>query len=118
MAENTPELLAEVVTMLADVQMKTWLFGGWAEELSGLCSPRPHRDIDLLYAAQSFDRMENFLRMQSSVKEVSAKRFPHKTRSRRVQCCWAQTIRVRAQRRCINIGRVTVKSRRLTETIF
>lgn len=78
MAENTVDLLAEVVHMLADAQMKMWLFGGWAEELSGLCPPRAHHDIDLLYPAQSFMRLEEFLRAQSGAQEVTAKRFPHK----------------------------------------
>ncbi len=78
MAENTLELLAEVVQMLADVQIRTWLFGGWAEELSGLCPPRSHGDIDLLYPAQDFIRLDEFLRAQSEAKEVTAKRFSHK----------------------------------------
>ncbi len=78
MAENTLDLLAEVVQMLADAQIKTWLLGGWAEELSGLCAPRAHNDIDLLYPAQSFLRLEEFLRAQSGAQEVTAKRFPHK----------------------------------------
>ncbi len=64
--------------MLADAQVKTWLFGGWAEELSGLCLPRPHKDIDLLYPAQSFDRLDEFLRTQREAQEVTAKRFSHK----------------------------------------
>ena len=78
MAENTLDLLAEVVQMLADAQIKTWLFGGWAEELAGLCPPRAHHDIDLLYPAQGFDRLDEFLRAHSEAKEVAAKRFTHK----------------------------------------
>ena len=64
--------------MLADAQIKTWLFGGWAEELSGLCPPRAHRDIDLLYPAQGFDRLDEFLRAQNEAREVTTKRFSHK----------------------------------------
>ena len=78
MPQTSLDLLAEVVQTLADAQVKTWLFGGWAEELSGLCLPRAHHDIDLLYPAQSFERLDGFLRAQSSAKEVEAKRFPHK----------------------------------------
>ena len=78
MFQSSLELLAEVVQTLADAQVKTWLFGGWAEELLELCPPRPHRDIDLLYPAQSFDRLDEFLRAQRGAKEVEAKRFPHK----------------------------------------
>lgn len=78
MAENTLDLLAEVVTTLAEAQIKTWLFGGWAEELSGLCPPRAHHDIDLLYPAQGFARLDDFLRTQRGAQEVQAKRFMHK----------------------------------------
>ena len=78
MGENTFELLAEVTKALENAQIKTWLFGGWAEELMGLCPPRQHRDIDLLYPAQSFMRLEEFVRTQSGVEEVEAKRFTHK----------------------------------------
>ena len=35
------------------------LFGGWAEELSDLRSPGPHRDIDLLLLAPCFAELEN-----------------------------------------------------------
>lgn len=78
MSYSSLELLTEVVQMLTDAQVETWLFGGWAEELSGLCPPRPHRDIDLLYPAQDFARLEEFLRIKSGITEVEAKRFPHK----------------------------------------
>ena len=78
MSQSSLELLAEVVQTLANAEVKTWLFGGWAEELSGLCPPRAHRDIDLLYPAQSFERLDEFLRTQSEAQEVQAKRFPHK----------------------------------------
>ena len=78
MPKPSLELLAEVVQTLSDAQVRTWLFGGWAEEVSGLCRPRPLRDIDLLYPAQSFDRLDEFLQTQRGAKEVEAKRFPHK----------------------------------------
>lgn len=78
MPHPSVELVADVVQALADAQIETWLFGGWAEELSGLCPPRLHRDIDLLYPAQDFDRLEEFLRTHPNRQEVRAKRFPHK----------------------------------------
>lgn len=55
----------------------TWLFGGWAEELHGMTPPRGHRDIDLLYLAESFRAVDRFLRA-GEVQEIAAKRFPHK----------------------------------------
>lgn len=78
MAENTLEALADVVKILADAEIKTWLFGGWAEELLEICLPRPHKDIDLLYPAHSFEILDKFLRPQETVIEVQAKRFTHK----------------------------------------
>jgi len=78
MAENTIHLLVGVVKALADAQIKTWLFGGWAEELSGLRPPGPHRDIDLLYPAQSFGSLDEFLRAHGDAQEIRPKRFTHK----------------------------------------
>lgn len=53
----------------------TWLFGGWATELRGMTATRPHHDVDLLYPAENFDRVDELLR---SLDEITAKRFPHK----------------------------------------
>ena len=78
MAENTIPLLVSVVEALADAGVGTWLFGGWAEELWGLRPPGPHRDIDLLYPAQSFGPLDEFLRTCGDAEEVRPKRFPHK----------------------------------------
>ena len=78
MAENTLELLGDALQALADAQIQTWLFGGWAEELSGLRPPGPHRDIDLLYPAQDFGRLDAFLQTQSDAEGIQAKRFTHK----------------------------------------
>jgi len=78
MAENMLELLAEIVNALGNAQIKTWLFGGWAEELAGLCPARLHCDIDLLYPAQNFTRLEEFMRAQGHAEEVQAKQFTHK----------------------------------------
>lgn len=78
MAENTIHLLVGVVKALADAQIKTWLFGGWAEELSGLRPPGPHWDIDLLYPAQSFRLLDEFLWAHDDAEEIRPKRFTHK----------------------------------------
>jgi protein-tyrosine phosphatase len=53
----------------------TWLFGGWATELRGISTPCPHHDVDLLYPAENFDRVDELL---GSLDEITAKRFPHK----------------------------------------
>ena len=38
--------------------IETWVFGGWGEELRGLIKPRAHADLDLLYAAESWDEVD------------------------------------------------------------
>lgn len=57
--------------------IRTWLFGGWAEELHGLAAPRDHHDIDLLYPAVSFVLVDQFMR-RGKVQEIVAKHLPHK----------------------------------------
>ena len=54
-----------------------WVFGGWAEQLRGLCPPRRHKDLDLLYAAQSFAAVERMLAVRR-LEEIKRKRFRHK----------------------------------------
>ena len=78
MPEATFDLLRRVMGTLQAAKLPVTLFGGWAEELRGLCAPRPHRDIDLLYRATSFDRLEAFFYAQPAFAEIAAKRFSHK----------------------------------------
>lgn len=56
----------------------TWLSGGWAEELRGLRPPGPHHDVDLLYPAADFARVDSFLARSRKVTEITQKRFGHK----------------------------------------
>jgi len=62
-----------VVGELAAEGVRTWIFGGWAEELQALAPPRPHRDVDLLYRADGFARVDRLRRDW-----IGAKRFGHK----------------------------------------
>ena len=78
MAENSLSLLTDLVGALTKAGIRTWLFGGWAEELFGVRPPGPHRDIDLLYPAEDFRPLDKFLRARGDVEEVRAKRFSHK----------------------------------------
>lgn len=75
--DNDLPFVRRVVADLEGAGVLTWLFGGWAEELIGLCLPRPHHDVDLLYPAQGFGVVDAFL-AQRTVDEITAKRFPHK----------------------------------------
>lgn len=74
---NDLQLVQRAVTLLKEHGVDVWLAGGWAEELHGMQAPRNHHDIDLLYPADNFGRVDTFLR-NGRVEEITAKRFPHK----------------------------------------
>lgn len=76
-AASGPELLGRVVSLLFGHGVDTWVFGGWAEEIRALSQPREHRDIDLLYPAHDFGRVDALFR-QGALREIAGKRFPHK----------------------------------------
>jgi hypothetical protein len=57
---NDLTFVMRAVDLLAEGGSRTWLFGGWAEELRGLVPPGPHRDVDLLYPAPDFRRLDAF----------------------------------------------------------
>jgi hypothetical protein len=59
---NDLSFVMRVVDMLEDARLRVWLFGGWAEELRGLRPPSEHADVDLLYPARDFARVDRFLR--------------------------------------------------------
>ncbi len=75
---NDLEFLRKVIDRLNHSQIKTWIFGGWGEELQGLIQPRKHHDIDLLYPAKDFTLLENFMSEYEDIEEIIGKRFPHK----------------------------------------
>jgi hypothetical protein len=71
--------LNAILDRLEATDIRTWLAGGWAEELSGLIEARSHRDIDLLHPARDFKKVEELFRSSSDAfDEIAAKRFPHK----------------------------------------
>ena len=45
--------------------------------MRGLCEPRSHADVDLLYPGEDFAAVERLLG-ESELKEIEGKRFPHK----------------------------------------
>jgi Aminoglycoside-2''-adenylyltransferase len=75
-SRNSLRLVTLVMEDLEQAGCTTWLCGGWAEELRGICQPRPHRDIDLFYPADSFKRLDPFI--QATGNEIPEKRFHHK----------------------------------------
>jgi hypothetical protein len=76
---NDLDLLALVVDRLDAAGAGVLVFGGWAEELLSLASPRPHADIDLLLPAATFAPVDRFLAAAADApEEIRAKRFAHK----------------------------------------
>lgn len=55
---NDLHFVLEVVDGLWERGIRTWIFGGWGEELRGLCPPREHVDVDLLYPARDWARVD------------------------------------------------------------
>ena len=76
--EPTFDFVLGIIRRLAQAQIATWLCGGWAEELWGHCSPRLHQDVDLLYPAPTFARLDHWLANMPDLSSISAKRFSHK----------------------------------------
>lgn len=66
-----------VLSFLADLGMRVWIFGGWAEELRGIVPPRKHADIDLVFPADDFALIDDAIRA-GQLTEIGGKRFPHK----------------------------------------
>ena len=76
--EHTFKFVLEIMHRLSHAQIATWLCGGWAEELWGLCYPRVHHDIDLLYLPSNFVRLDQWLANTPDLSDIPAKRFSHK----------------------------------------
>ncbi len=76
--ENNIGFLITVYTLLHNAGIPVTIFGGWAEELQGVIAPRPHKDIDFLYEAESFAAVDAFLATYKEVEEIIPKHFPHK----------------------------------------
>jgi hypothetical protein len=55
---NDLDFLLRVVDRLWSEGIRTWVCGGWGEELRGLAPPRPHLDVDLLYPARDWSRVD------------------------------------------------------------
>jgi hypothetical protein len=66
-----------VMSGLAADGIRSWMFGGWAEELRGLSPVREHRDVDLLYQGSDFGPVDEVIERRR-VHEIPAKRLAHK----------------------------------------
>lgn len=77
-SENDLTFVRETMQLLEDGGVRTWLFGGWAEELLGLVPPRQHHDLDLVYPAGDFATVDALLPSSDELAEIKAKHLAHK----------------------------------------
>jgi hypothetical protein len=75
---NDLAFVREMMARLDEGGVRTWLFGGWAEELLGLIRPRAHHDVDLLHLAADFINADAFMASHGDLAEIRQKRFAHK----------------------------------------
>jgi hypothetical protein len=74
---NDLAFVLRVADLLEGARLRTWLWGGWGEELRGLSAPREHTDVDLLYPGRDFERVDRFIE-RSDVEEWVGKRRSYK----------------------------------------
>jgi hypothetical protein len=70
---NDLAFVLRAVDLLRTHGLRTWVFGGWGEELRGLAAPWPHADVDLLYPAPGWDRVDAL-----DLEWIRGKRLPWK----------------------------------------
>jgi hypothetical protein len=70
---NDLTFVLRVVDLLASHGLRTWVFGGWGEELRGLRAPCTHADVALLYPAPDFARLDTL-----DLEWVAARRLAHR----------------------------------------
>jgi hypothetical protein len=70
---NDLDFVLRAVDLLSSRGIKAWVFGGWGEELRGLRPPREHTDLDLLYPARDWARVDAL-----DLEWVAAKHLPWK----------------------------------------
>lgn len=75
--KNDREFLLNIYKRFDGFDVQTFIFGGWAEELLGIIKPREHKDIDLLYLADDFRFVDEFIH-KNNLQEIIEKRFAHK----------------------------------------
>ena len=55
---NDLTFVLRAVDLLSARGIRVWVFGGWGEELRGLCPPRDHAELSLLYPARDWSRID------------------------------------------------------------
>jgi hypothetical protein len=72
------ELVKQTIELFQLANIEIIVFGGWAEEINGLIEVRTHKDLDLLYLANDFKRIDSFIASHNNIIEIVGKRFSHK----------------------------------------
>jgi hypothetical protein len=70
---NDLDFVLRAVDLLWSHKVRTWIFGGWGEELRGLAPQREHADLDLLYPARDWSRVDDL-----DLEWIGAKHLPWK----------------------------------------
>ena len=70
---NDLDFVLRAVDLLWSHKVRTWIFGGWGEELRGLAPQREHVDLDLLYPARDWSRVDAL-----DLAWIDGKHFPWK----------------------------------------
>jgi hypothetical protein len=70
---NDLTFVLRAVDLLWSKGVRTWVFGGWGEELRGIVPPCEHADLDLLYPARDWRRVDSL-----QLDWIEAKRYPWK----------------------------------------
>jgi hypothetical protein len=55
---NDLDFVVRTVDLLWSHGAKTWVFGSWGEELRGLVPPQQHTELELLYPARDWQRID------------------------------------------------------------
>ncbi|MFB9843919.1 hypothetical protein [Mucilaginibacter ginsenosidivorans] len=77
MTNNLP-FVNKIIQRLTKSGISTILFGGWAQELTRMISPKSHKDIDLLFINKDFRLVDKFINENSDILEITTKRYLHK----------------------------------------
>ena len=70
---NDLEFVLRAVDVLRAQGIRTWVCGGWGEELRVLAPPREHHELDLLYPARDWRRIDAL-----DLEWIDAAHQPHK----------------------------------------
>ena len=75
---NDLDFVLRAVDLLWSHKVRTWIFGGWGEELRGLAPQREHVDLDLLYPARDWSRVDALDADLINIAWMNAKHLPWK----------------------------------------